>query len=284
MTARQGLLMAHASILLLGLSGVIAKIVPQSATVLTGGRSFLGAVALGLYLTYRKQLIWPDKRSIGILFVSGILLAFHWIAFYYSIKISSVSIGVVAVTTFPVMTALLEPFVMREPWRWSILISPLLVLAGTAIMLGFTPSESDVMGFFWGFVAAAIYVIIHFINKLRVRNMTGLMVSFIQLLVAGVVLLPFSVGGYDPTLDEGGSDILRILFLAIFCTAIAYSLFIESMRSIPARTTAFVSGLEPVYAISIMVIFFKEGITLNTVIGGAIIVTSVIWSSIRVIE
>lgn len=284
MSTRHGLLLAHISVLLFGMSGVIAKLVPQSATVLTGGRSILGAMALGLYLTYRKQIRWPDTRTLGILVLSGILLALHWISFYHSIKISSVSIGVIAVTTFPVMAAVLEPFVMREPWRWSILWSPILVILGTAIMLGFAPTESDIMGFFWGFLAAALYVCIHFMNKLRVRNMSGLMMSFVQLSVAGIILLPFAIVGYNPIIDDGGRDIILILILAVFCTAIAYSLFIESMRSIPARTTAVIIGLEPVYAISVMVMFFNDSITWRTVVGGLIIAGSVIWSSMRVSE
>ena len=110
------------------------------------------------------------------------------------------------------------------------------------------------------------------------------MVSFIQLLVAGLILLPLSIKGYDASLDKGGIDIIRIVFLAIFCTAIAYSLFIESMRAIPARTTAVLSGLEPVYAITVMVLFFDETITWRSALGALIIITSVVWSSLRVVE
>jgi len=135
---------------------------------------------------------------------------------------------------------------MRQPWRWKLLIDPLLVIIGTIILLGNTPSESDSEGLIWGFASAAIYVIIHFVNKVHVRQMEGSMLSFIQLSIAGLVLLPFFFMGWDTTGPAHSQDIIWLIVLGIFSTAIAYSYFIESMRHIPASTAAVLCGLEPV--------------------------------------
>lgn len=281
MSSKKGLLLAHFSILLFALSGVIAKVVDQSSVVLTCGRSLLGAVALGIVLLFTSGLPRISGRNARILFLSGVLLAFHWICFYQSIKVSSISIGVVTVTTFPVITAILEPFVMREPWRWKLLWSPFLVLIGTIILLGFSPSSSDVHGMVFGFLAALLFVFIHFINKFQVSNLRGNSLSFIQLGVAGLVLLPWAIPGYDTQSETPLFDIGMIIFLAVFSTAMAYSLFIESMRNLSARTAAILTGLEPVYAISIAVIFLDDDFTWNMFIGACIVLVSVMWSSMQ---
>lgn len=281
MRSNQGILLAHIAVLLFGLSGVLAKLISQSAVVVTGGRSLIGAMILGIFLCFRSNFSFPNLLKSPALIVSGILLAVHWVAFYYSIKVSSVSIGVVAVSTFPVMTAIAEPIVMKEKWKWSVLFEPVLVLIGTIILLGNSPTESDVNGMLFGFLAAFIYVIIHLINKIYVVEMDGSQVSFIQLAIAGLVLLPFSIAGYDSATDLHGTDIPLLLVLALFCTAIAYSLFIQSLRSLPARIVAVLTGLEPVYAITIALLFLGEEFSWNLIIGAAIILFSVVRSSSR---
>ncbi|NND95565.1 MAG: EamA family transporter [Flavobacteriales bacterium] len=281
MSSRRGLLLAHFSILLFALSGVIAKAVDQSAVVLSCSRSLLAAVILGAILIGTKGLPRVRGKNVAILFASGVLLALHWVCFYQSIKVSSVSIGVVTVTTFPVMTAILEPFVMREPWSWKLLLSPLVVLIGTIILLGFSPSPSDVEGMIYGFLAALIFVFIHFINKFQVSNLRGNALSFIQLGIAGLVLLPWGLRGFDYQTESLGYDIGMIIFLAVFSTAMAYSLFIESMRNLSARTAAILTGLEPVYAITIAIIFLDEHFSWNMFLGALIILISVVYSSLQ---
>ncbi len=281
MNSRRGLLLAHFSILLFALSGVIAKVVDQSAVVLTCGRSLLGAITLGIVLLLSTGLPKVKGRNAWILFASGVLLALHWISFYQSIKVSSISIGVVTVTTFPVMTAILEPFVMREPWKWKLLLSPMLVLIGTVILLGFSPSHSDIQGMLFGFLAALLFVFIHFINKFQVSNLRGNALSFIQLGVAGLVLLPWGFSGYDYQTDSPLMDIGLVIFLAVFSTAMAYSLFIESMRNLSARTAAILTGLEPVYAITIAVVFLEDNFSWNMFIGACMVLVSVMWSSMQ---
>ncbi|NNC83434.1 MAG: EamA family transporter [Flavobacteriales bacterium] len=281
MNSGRGLLLAHFSVLLFALSGVIAKVVDQSATVLTCARSLLAAVVLGAVLYFSQGLPRVSGKNRWVLLLSGLLLALHWIAFYHSIKVSSVSIGVVAVSTFPVMTAVLEPLIMRRPWSYSLLIAPCFILIGTAILLGFSPEPDDVHGLLWGFTAALLFVFVHLINKLQVIDLDGKSLSFIQLSIAGLVLLPLGIIGYDAGTAHHTRDIFLIIFLAVFSTALAYALFIQSMKTLSASTAAILTGLEPVYAMIIAILFLDEDFELRIVLGALIILITVVWSSFR---
>ena len=263
------------------MSGVLAKLIDQTAVVVTGARSLLGALFLLVFIWLGKRSAWPQKKARPVLFISGVLLALHWIAFYQSVKVASVSIAVITVSTFPVMTSIIEPLVLKTKWRWPLLISPVVVCIGTWMLLGDSASEADIEGMYWGFSAAFIYVIIHLINKVHIEDLDGVKLSFIQLAVAGIVLIPTTLMGYDMSLDADGMDIPYILILSLFCTSIAYSLFIGSMKKISASLAAILCGLEPVYGIFIDVIFLNEVFRLNMIFGAALILASVIWSSVQ---
>ena len=50
------------------------------------------------------------------LIASGVLLSFHWFAFFHSIQLSTVAVGVIGFSTYPVFVTFLEPlFVQGNP-------------------------------------------------------------------------------------------------------------------------------------------------------------------------
>jgi drug/metabolite transporter (DMT)-like permease len=72
-----------------------------------------------------------------------------------------------------------------------------------------------------------------------------------------------------PRLDN--RDIILLLILGIFCTALSHSLFIKGMRHIKAQTAAIISSLEPVYGIIMALFILKEVPSLRTILGGIVI-------------
>jgi drug/metabolite transporter (DMT)-like permease len=94
------------------------------------------------------------------------------------------------------------------------------------------------------------------------------LITFYQDFWATLFLLPF-IFVLRPHLE--GRDILLLLILGIFCTALAHSLFIKGMRLIKAQTAAIISSLEPVYGIIMALFVIKEIPSLRTVLGGIVI-------------
>ena len=97
-----------------------------------------------------------------------------------------------------------------------------------------------------------------------------------QAMVAVVLLPAVLVNGYFAS--ARGIDILMILLLGLFCTAIAHTTLITSMKAIPAQLVGICNSMETVYAIALAAILLGESPTINEVIG-AIIVTIVVVSA-----
>ena len=74
-------------------------------------------------------------------------------------------------------------------------------------------------------------------------------------------------------------DWLWLAMLGIFCTGLAHSLFVASLRVLKARTTAVIFALEPVYGILFAWWLFSEQPTLRMLAGGLLIVSAIFVSA-----
>ncbi|MBX2874134.1 MAG: DMT family transporter, partial [Saprospiraceae bacterium] len=115
MAKRKDLVQIHIAVFLFGLAGLFGKLVDQPALIIVLGRVFFGAIALFILYGYRRQSIRLKQQKDYLWFaLFGLILAVHWLTFFHSIKISSVAIGLLTYSTFPIFTAFLEPYFFKE--------------------------------------------------------------------------------------------------------------------------------------------------------------------------
>jgi len=74
-------------------------------------------------------------------------------------------------------------------------------------------------------------------------------------------------------------DWLWLALLGVFCTGLAHSLFVASLRVLKARTAAVTFALEPVYGIFFAWLLFSETPSLGILAGGALIVLATFVSA-----
>ena len=115
MAKKQSLLEIHTAVVLFGLAGLFGKWLALSPFIIVLGRVFFASAALGLFflLTKKSVQIHPAK-SYSIFILLGFLLAVHWVAFFQSIQISTVAVGLLSYSSFPVFTAFFEPLFFKE--------------------------------------------------------------------------------------------------------------------------------------------------------------------------
>jgi drug/metabolite transporter (DMT)-like permease len=76
-------------------------------------------------------------------------------------------------------------------------------------------------------------------------------------------------------------DLLLLAVLGIVFTALAHTLFIQGLRGVKAQTASLISSLEPVYGIVFAALLLAEIPTPRTLLGGALILGVVLYSSWR---
>jgi drug/metabolite transporter (DMT)-like permease len=273
----------HTAVLLFGLAGLFGKWLTLSPLIIVLGRVALASLALGFILLMSKTKIRAVRSSHYFVFlILGLVLAVHWACFFKSIQVSSVAIGLLSYSTFPVFTAVLEPVVFREKLDRATVMFALITLFGVYLIVPeFSLKNASFQGILWGVLAGLTFAGLTVINRKMTRSYASPVIAFYQDLSAAVLLLPaFFV--LKPAI--GLREVGLLAVLGIFCTAVAHTLFIDAMRRIRAQTASLISSLEPVYGIILAALFLREIPTLRTILGGLVILGAVMTVSLRTLK
>lgn len=283
MPKKRSLVEIHVAVILFGIAGLFGKWIFLSPTLIVLGRVFFASIALSLILLISKQSILFKNKSIYFLLVSlGFLLAVHWTVFFQSIQISTVAVGLLSYSSFPVFTAFFEPLFFKEKFQFKNIFYAFMCLIGIFLIIPkLDLNDTTLQGVLWGLAAGLTFSVLTILNRNLSQKYSSLVIAFYQDFFATVFLLPFFFI-LKPALDL--KNILLLCVLGIFCTAGSHTLFIKGMKYIRAQTAAIISSLEPVYGIIMAFFFLSEIPTVRTVLGGLIILWSsfsVTWGDVR---
>ncbi len=283
MENKRSLAEIHVAVVLFGIAGLFGKWIPLTPSIIVFGRVFFASIALAFILLISKQSLFFKIKSTYYLLVSlGFLLAVHWTVFFQSIQISTVAVGLLSYSSFPVFTAFLEPLFFKEKIQFkNIIYAGMCVLGIFLIIPKYDLKNTILQGVLWGLGAGLTFSVLTIFNRRLSQKYSSLVIAFYQDFFATLFLLPFFFI-QRPALDL--KNIVLLCLLGIFCTAGSHTLFIKGMKYIRAQTAAIISSLEPVYGILIAFLFLHEIPTFRTILGGLIILWaafSVTWNGVK---
>ena len=252
---RQAYLRLHACVILWGVTAILGRLISLPALQLVAWRM---ALVVGVLVVVRRTwggLRAMSLRSIVIFLGIGCVVAAHWYAFYTSIKISNASVAVSCLGLGSIFAAIIEPVLMRRPHERAELFLGVLAVPGVVLIVGGVPLQMR-LGIVIGVVAALLSAIFTTLNKRFATNDDPFSITCIEM-AAGVVVLgiPAILSGLTvPT----PMDAVWLLVLAVACTLLPFVMWIQSLRYVSAFSTLLMLNLEPVYAILLAAVLFKE--------------------------
>lgn len=276
---KQAFLQLHLAILLASCSGIFGNLISLDPVLITGYRMLLASVMLLLLLVIKYGRIIVDKSNRHILWL-GVLLAFHWVFFYGSIKYANVSVGVVCFCLSGFFTALISPLVNRKRISWVELLLSSLTLVGILLIFHFDASFRT--GIVLGIISSLLFALYATLNEQV--NQSGQVIKTTALQMVGGtlamgLLLPFYRAGKSSlSLLPTSEDFVFLFLLALGCTVCMCLLLNRSQKVISAFTVSLSFNLEPVYSILLAVLLFDEDKMLGTAfyIGLTLIVLSLV--------
>lgn len=279
MSKAKNLIEIHIGVLLFGFAGLFGKFVDLPSTIIVFGRVFFASISLFLMLAVLKQsLKLKQKREYLYLLLLGALLAVHWITFFESIQLSTVAIGLLTFSTFPIFTAFLEPLFLKEKLHGRDVLLAFITLIGVALVIPkFELGNNLTQGAIWGIVSGATFAILSILNRKFVKDYSNYVIAFYQDLSATLVLVPFL---FFTDFTVRTNDILLLVLLGVIFTGLSYSLFINGLKTIKAKTASIIGTLEPVYGIIAAALLLHEIPTLKVLVGGLIILGAAAYETI----
>lgn len=283
MNKHRSLAEVHLAVLLFGLAGLFGKWLAFSPLIIVLGRVFFASLTLAFILKLARQSMRiKDRQNALYLILLGFILSVHWAAFFKSIQVSTVAVGLLAFSTYPVFTTLLEPLLLNEKMiKVNILLS-LLCLAGVFLIIPrFDLENPTYAGVLWGLGSSLTFALLTILNRKLTQHLASLFLAFYQDFFAFLFLLP-SYFILRPSLNA--REVLLLVILGVFCTAGAHSLFIDGMKRIKAQTASLIHTLEPVYGIVFAFLLLHEVPSFRTILGGSIILLSQALIILKIIK
>jgi drug/metabolite transporter (DMT)-like permease len=279
MSKPTGLIQIHAATLLMGLTGLFGKFLDANPFVITGGRTIVGSLALlAAAKVMRVDLRVKSARDWWFFAVSGGLLALHWLTFFQAIQTSTVAIGLLAFSCFPLFVTFLEPIMFRERLRGTDIFMAVAVVAGLAVVTpSFDAGNRMTQGVMWGVASGFAYAILCLLSRSHVASRPAMTVTLYQQGFAAIFTAP---GLWISRASLDGRTTLLLIVLGLVFTALAQWLFVASLRQIRAQTASVVTCLEPVYGILFAVLLLGEKPSARTLLGGLLIFSAVVGATL----
>lgn len=260
-------------------SGVLGRYVDLPVPVTIGFRALLAFFVLWLFCRYKRIPLHVKRADATRIGVAALLMAVHWITYFYALQWSNVAIGMLTLFTYPIFTALLEPLVLKTKFQPMHLLLCALVLVGIYFLSPtFDLSSGYTMAVIIGLFSALAYALRNLLLKGKVAHYNGSTLMVYQTGITAFLLLPF-IGMAD--FGEVMYQWKGLLALALVTTALGHTLFLMTFRFFSMTTVSILSSVQPVYGILMGVVFLSELPDAETILGGIFILGSVVIESVR---
>lgn len=252
-------LLLHLIVFIWGFSPVLGRFITVDAWQLVWFRVLISAFVTFIYLLLTKQSLTITKKQFFQLSGVGLIIMVHWLAFYGAIKVSNISVTLVAFSTGTLFSSIIEPILYERAIRFYEVIIGLIIIG--AIALIFSIETEYWLGIVLGMFAALTSSIFGVLNGLLVKTVKPAIISFYELLSAfiGLTIVLLLMQNFSSAFFIMNNDsIIGLLLLSLVCTVFPFIASVNLSKYISPYTIVLTVNLETVYGIIWAILFYKE--------------------------
>jgi drug/metabolite transporter (DMT)-like permease len=256
-------------------SGALGRLINLPPPLTIWSRAAIAFVLLLVYAFLTKKSILLNFKKEGFsIFLSGILMAAHWVTYFFALQWSSVAIGMLSLFTYPMITLMLEPLFFTVSYQKRHLVLGIMILTGVYLLVpSFELNNTITHGALMGILSSLCYSLRNIIMKQKISSVDGSVLMLYQMGVTLIILLPalsyFEVDSYIDKLPY-------LLILGVVTTAVGHTLFLTSFKKFSVSTVSIMSGIQPIYGIILGIIFLSEIPSFRSILGGVLIILTVL--------
>jgi drug/metabolite transporter, DME family len=266
------------AVTLWSIGGLFIKMTSVSGYEVNLGRCFFAAITIAILTKF--QALKADKFTLLCSFFYIGALSFFAIAN----KMTTAANAIFLQYTAPIYILILAPFILKEKFKVSDLVTVIVCLIGMSLFfidseassLAPNPFLGNILGLCSG-VSLGLYIL--FLRHPKALKQNPASSVFYGNLFAILVMIPFILP--NPSVWTS-KDIFAVIILGVFQIGLAYFLFTlgvrKGVRSLDASIIGFIEPLlNPVWVL----IIIGEKPTYWAIIGGLIIISAIIFHTIK---
>ena len=215
-------------------------------------RVTLGAVVLVLFSIATTRFTIPRHRWRGVTLL-GVILAAHWLSFFVALNLTTVAVTLAILYIGPVLAAVLSGPMLHERVSWYAYIGLAVAVVGSLFVVR-PGSGATVAGVVVAAVSGVLLAAIMLLGKTLAADLGGLVVATWELVVASVVLAPFTV----QAVRESSEYWPQFVIIGALFTGLAGVVYWTSMRRLPVAVVSVIMYLEPASAVVWAALFLGE--------------------------
>jgi drug/metabolite transporter (DMT)-like permease len=273
----------------LGIFGKLAYRLGLTTPQLLSYRFALAAVLLWLVITVARQPLPPRRSLLGLAIMGGAGYVGQSASYFSALHYIPASTNALLLYTYPVVVTLLAAFLFGEPLGWMKFGAAGLAFLGTLLVVEAQVRAVAPIGILLGLGSAAFYTGYILYGSRLLPSLPPLAATAAIMTAAAAVWSTFAAASGQAAVDWTPPRLALIAAFAVVGTTIPILTFILGLRLIGPSRAAILSTFEPASTIPLAVIILGETTSGLQVLGGALILLSVLalegpgWRASRVL-
>ncbi|MGR3854698.1 DMT family transporter [Chryseobacterium indologenes] len=249
----------HLIVFLWGFTAILGKLIQANAQILVFYRMLFASIFLYVFIRFfKKESIKVSRKIFFQLAAIGFAMALHWYCFFYSIKVSNVSIALSCLSLSTLFASILEPIIFKRKIDISEVVMGTVIVA--CILLIFKTEFHFKEGIIYGILCAIFGTVFSVFNGKMFGKTSSGNIIFYEIFCGWFILMIFYLlSGQILQMNEiNYRDLALICLLASVFTAFPMLESVNLMKYISPFTLILTVNLEPVYGIILAFFIFGE--------------------------
>jgi drug/metabolite transporter (DMT)-like permease len=285
----QAYILISLTVLFWGVSFIATKIALRQldVPVLIFTRFILALLLFSIIFLIQKRIPHFSRAEHGKIFVMSFLEPVLY--FYFEtqgLKLTSAPSASLLIATIPVFVMIISFFTLKEKITVSRISGIILSIAGTVVLIlgatGFSWCFNDSMkGDFFilgAVVSASLYTVL--MRGLSQRH-SAMDLTMMQIVYGTFFFFILSIPHLHTLrpIDLSAGSICAIIYLAVFCTILAFIFYNKALRYLPASQTSVFLNCVPVVTILAARFMLREYLTSMQLLGAAVVIAGVLLAN-----
>jgi len=268
------------SLVIFGTIGCVTHFIDLPSVVIVAIRGSIAVVFLiALASILKKPISREDIMSnMFVLILGGVCQALNWYFLFESYALTFLSTTVICYNMGPVLLLVITPLLLKEKLTLYNVLCVIMATIGILLVSGIAtsqmPTGDDLLGIICALLAAVFEISVIVVNR-KLRSISAIDRTAFQLFVSAIILAAISF----VTIDLGSlrldlPTISMLLYLGIFGSAIAFSLYFAGISRIKSQSVALFLFIEPAIGLILSVIILGDPIDIFGAIGMVLVLSS----------
>lgn len=278
------LLMVLAS-LFWGLSFISTKVILAEIPPVTIAffRQFIAAATLLPMIAYSHELPGITRRDLAVICSSGLFgIVLYSVLENNGLQYTTASNASMIVAALPIFTLISEALFFRQKVSARVVLCLLISMIGVWLVVSVNGRLDFTSARFLGnllMIGAMIcWVAYTSLNKRLDNSYPSIALIFYQSAASIILFIPFvmpEVGRWPALADVSAAVLVNLVFLGVFCSALAYVFYVRALKSLGATFSAAFLNLIPVITVVAGYVILQEDLMGIQLFGMAIIMASI---------